>query len=807
MPTTDSPGEKPSSYEFSPEIPKTARESLASGVAAMIPTMFAAFAAAVAVGVAPGFFWARLLVPTRDLYIRIAFSAALSLALVPAFAALLTKTLGSSVTFAIAVAAPSLVFLTGLAASLLFGKAEVGKNAPASGKVAPMSGYALALFAPAVGLALLAFFGVAPANSTLLPIAILIAFAGAAHALAPLREAGGTPFREIPISGDPSAGRRSDGTSPRHGWDAMRPPGSGIVRLALLPVVLALVLCRYYLGVVLHDWPYLRGGDLYSHAVMANRMMEEGEILPYLVYPPGFHTMTGILARLTNLDPLELFPILIPTLMALPPLALYALAAKLWGWKYGVAAAAISGLALGSTYAYFDVAMYPNVTSSQFLLPMAVAALVFMYARPTLRSAALVALLGASIVLYHPVGSLYTAALLGAIGILFVPYLLLKAFLGRANRPGDAEEREPGDHGKFVGRESAGKGEAENISDSRRISGGFLKSAAALLGAFAMLGVLAVAYAWETYDLPGIFVGFLEGSETGSGGYAVASAVGTQGTLPLEHLLDSITTPVLWLGLLGAFLLLFAKNDGVPGFLSRYTLLLWAIILFVGSRTALSGFPIRFERDLGMPLALLAAFALGSLVKSPADFRAGRRATFAVAVASASLVIVLVGAQIFKSFEDAAEAPEIFLMTPEIAEAGAWLRSHNEGGNIIVGPHQNQVPSRAMLAMGDYSALQSFTPSRISYDRDLPPHGPEPMWDVLRAINNPTGERTERILDEYDVRHVVFYKRFDPETTWGSVATVEWWRGYETSPELYEKTFENEGVVIFEPTFRAEASR
>jgi hypothetical protein len=308
-----------------------------------------------------------------------------------------------------------------------------------------------------------------------------------------------------------------------------------------------------------------------------------------------------------------------------------------------------------------------------------------------------------------------------------------------------------------------------------------------------MLGVLAVAYAWETYDLPGIVGGFVGGSQTGSGGYAVASAVGTQGWLPLEHFLDSITAPILWLGLLGAFLLLFTKNDGTPSLLSRHTLLLWAVILFVGSRTALSGFPVRFERDLGIPLALLAAFALGALVKSLVAFRAGGKTTLATATVAVALVAVLFGAQIFQSFERATEAPADYLMTPEISEAGAWLRSHNEGGNIIVGPHQNQVASRAMLAMGDYSALQSFTPSRISYDRDLPPHGPEPMWDVLRTINYPTEERTARILDEYDIRYVVFYKRFDPGTSWGSTAPVEWWRNYEASPELYDTAFENEG--------------
>jgi hypothetical protein len=63
-------------------------------------------------------------------------------------------------------------------------------------------------------------------------------------------------------------------------------------------------------------------------------------------------------------------------------------------------------------------------------------------------------------------------------------------------------------------------------------------------------------------------------------------------------------------------------------------------------------------------------------------------------------------------------------MTQGISAAGEWLEDHNTGGNIIVGPHANQVPSRMMLAMGHYSALQSFEPGQISNPRDLPPTGP-----------------------------------------------------------------------------------
>ena len=132
-------------------------------------------------------------------------------------------------------------------------------------------------------------------------------------------------------------------------------------------------------------------------------------------------------------------------------------------------------------------------------------------------------------------------------------------------------------------------------------------------------------------------------------------------------------------------------------------------------------------------------------------------------------------------------------VTPEISAAGEWLEDHNTGGNIIVSPHANQVPSRMMLAMGDYSALQSFTPLQIQNPRDLPPTGPRPLLDVIWVITHPDGERTERMLRERDVRYLVFYKDMPDRPT------SDYWRLFEARPDLYKKAFENGDVLIFEP--------
>lgn len=689
--------------------------------------------AAGAAGVIPGYFWAKLFVATEDRAERLAFTTALSITLVPAAALILTSPLGTGVTLAIAVVSVLLVFVSGFAAYRTFGPTK-GLDGPIIPPPEPPGPFTLALLVPAFGFAGAALFGLLEGRQVMLHIIVLLLLCAA---MAWLLEAREEELKEVAV--DP-------GEEPR--WS--------VARRLLLPVVLLLVLFRGYSGPILHDWPYLRGGDQYFHAMMANMMLSRGEIEPYAVYPPGLHTLDAVISRLSGLEPVELFPVYAPALILLPPLALYVLGRRMWGWEYGVAAAALVGLVCNSSFIYLSYqAMYPTLVSAEFLLVMAVGALVGLYARPSLRAAILLALLGSSVALYHPVGSLYTVALFGLVGVLLLPYLLLR-------------ERRTG---------------------------------LTLLGSFALLGVLAIAYAWDTYDLPETVAGLVSGSGTSAGGEAVSMAVGTQAPLALEHLLVAITHPVLWLGLFGALLVAFGGRGGsLPSPLTRVTLLLWCLVMFVGSRTTESGFPERFERDLGIPLALLAAFALGAIVRSIQ--RSGPPARI-LAVSVTLLALMLIGVQATWNLQDAARPSPRVVLTPEISAAGEWLEARNAeardaGGNIMVAPRGNQVTGRAMLALSDYFALEAFTEGRILYNRDLPPYGAEPLLDVLYVIKHPDDERVRQLLRKHDVRYVVFYKRFGEGTTWDATP-VQYWRGHVAEEDLYRVAFENEGVIVLEP--------
>ncbi len=694
----------------------------------MLSDLIRAVPVAALVGIAPGWFWAKLFLRTStDVAERITYSVALSIALVPVVALIPAQLFGTGVTLAVAVVSPFLVFLGGLAAYLRLGPAK-GLDEPIAPSPVPLGVPALLLLIAGFGLALGVAVGVVPNMRVLLTIALLVFFAGIVHLVESPREPTPQP-RERPIE-------------PRR-------PVVTLARRLLLPAVLVLALLRGYLGPVLHDWPYIRGLDHYSHAVMAELMMTKGEIEPYLIYPPAFHTMTAIICRLTGLLPLEAFAVMAPALLLLPALALYALGSRLWGWECGVVAAFFSVL-LGGTYGYFDNAMYPNLVASQFLLVLAVGALGVLYASSasSVRAGLLVALLGSSVVLYHQVASMYLAVLLALISLGVLPLLLVY----------------------------------------RRRNG------LALLASLALLGLLSTLYAWDTYDLPRLIGSLMSSSEASSTGTAVKMAVGTQPPFPLGYLVGStISQPVAWLGLLGTIIVMggWRKGIGTPQALVQFTLVSWTVVLFIGSRTPMSGFPHRFGRDACVPLALLAAFAFVAILRSLQP----QRRVVVVFVTSLAVLLAgtLLGVRTVESIKNASGPSVWMTITPEIATAGEWLREHNEGGNIMVSPHLNQVPSRMMLAMGGYSALQSFTAWQIDHPRDLPPTGPEPLRDVIWVINHPRGERTDRLLEEHDVRYVVLYKNMPDRST------KDYWKSFKASPDLFRMVFENEDVLIVAP--------
>jgi hypothetical protein len=513
-------------------------------------------------------------------------------------------------------------------------------------------------------------------------------------------------------------------------------PGVGKGALAL---VLALTAYRAYSGVIRHDWPFLRGSDQFSHAVMAEQMLTRGSYGSYLIYPPGFPALTAVICRFCGLTPLQLFPVLAPTLLVLCALGAYTLASGLWGWQYGIAAAALNGIVLTGAYAGFAEGRYPDLVAAFFLLVMMIAALTTLYQSPTLRSGALVAVIAASAVLYHSVATLYAAVILALVAVIALPYLLLQ-------------------HQRRVAR--------------------------VLLLTLCAAAVLAVCYAALTYNLTGLVTGH---SSTST---AVSLTLGSQSAPAPRHLLVALGPALVWLGLFGAGAVAvgvryLARPTQV---LAAVTVLLWCVVMYVGSRTAADGFPQRFERDLGAPLSVVAAFGLVIVVRALLAQRPGARTVLTAAAATAAVVVgAVVVVQAARSLTASAR-PNREVLTHRVAAAGRWLGQHNTGGNIISTPYMNPgITNRAVLAMGGYTGLQSYRAFRIAHPRSLPPAGRQPLLDSQHVLLHPANCQAAGILARDDVRYVVLY-RFGPGADLPAFAT---------DPTRYRRVFQNPSVIIY----------
>jgi hypothetical protein len=701
-----------------------------------------ALPAALVAVVLPGYSWAVFLRPTGDLAERLAYSTVLSMASVPVIALLLARVAGTGVTLWMAIVSVVLVFATGLLAVRLKGAAS-GPTGPIGPRPPVIrDARVLALIAVAFVLALVAMAQRRPSGPLLALIAVTLVVAGA---LAATRQRPG----ERQDGQQPAAPGHPDGER-----DQDRRPGAAesagflpaALRLPALAIVLCLTAFRAYYAVIRYDWPSIRGSDMFSHAVMAEQMLAHGSYRSYLIYPPGFSTLTAVVCRISGLTPLALFPVLAPTLLLVITLGAYALATRLWGWECGVAAAALSGVVLIGAYAGFAEGRYPDLVSAYFLITMAVCALLTVYESPSLRSGALLAVVGPSAVLYHSVATLYLAVVLAVVTVTALPYLLWR----------------------------------RRRTDARVL----------FLG-LAGVAVLSGCYALVTYGLPRALGG--KGSATST---AVSIVLGSQTAPGPEHILTELSPPIIWLGAFGVAIMLAGLRylKSAPQVLAALTMLLWTAIMYAGSRTAVDGFPQRFERDVGAPLSVIGALGLTVILASLLSWRARARTQgppglLLAAAAAVAVVAVLVVQTVTNLRADSQPARDV--VSRPVAAAGAWLARHNNGtGTIISTPYLNHgITNRAALALGGYAGLQSYQPFRIAHPRSLPPAGRKPLLDSEQVLLHPASCASGAILASQDVQYVMLYKV-------GDGADLP---AFRADRARYRVVYDNSSVIIYRP--------
>ncbi len=704
----------------------------------MVIDLIRAFLVAALVLGLPGYLWSRALFAVSDWVERLAATIALSVALVPLFALLLARILGTGITLGIAIVACGLV--TGVGA-VVWWRFRSAVPAPEQWRMeAPRLRAAALIPLILAGCCMAAsLLRVLPVRTLVPYTLLLIVLSGVLHILA-RPDSTVAKLGEVPDGNTGAAANAPCKTTRHRGFERI----VSLARRWSIAGVLLLVAARGYVGPALFDWPFIRGMDHYNHTVMVNLVLERGAAGSYMVYPPGYHVLSAIMVRLSGLSPLQLFAYLGPGLMLLPAIAAYIVARRLFGWAAGVAAALFGGVLLNSQWMYFRDGIYVDMLAAEFLLALMFVALTMFLHAPHLRNGILVVLLGSTIVFYHTISTYYEVLLLALVAVLWLPYLIL--------------------------------------CDRRR--------ALAFAASFGGLGVISVIHAWGTYDLPATLRGLFGVSDNTDAAGHVSMVIGTEEPFVLGTVPAYLGQPVVWFGLLGVLLLVAnLRQLRAVQHLPAILLVGWTVVFFVASRTSLSGFPLRFTRDLGLPLAVLASLAVVSILRST------ERRTL-LTFGAAGVMVVVVALQLQRNYNQATRPSRQVLMTPEIAAAGRWLESHNSGGNIIVSPHQNQVPGSAMLAIGGYEGLMGFTKGQLALPRVVPARDRPEVEAAQWVLQHANGAKTRTILQQYDVRHVVFYKRFRARSLWDNNVR------YPPAPfrreqALYHVAFENPGVVIF----------
>ncbi|MDR0342240.1 MAG: hypothetical protein LBI49_03855, partial [Nocardiopsaceae bacterium] len=724
----------------------------------MLVDLIRALGAAVAAVALPGYFWAVFLRPAAGLAERLAYSCALSLASVPVVAVVLTRLAGSGVTWWISLAATGIVLMSGIAVTVLRGAAR-GQAGPVFPRLpAIRNPWAVALLAAGAVLALVV--ALAPGRHADWLILVTLGLMVLAGVVIGMGVPAGPPATAAPSPPGSAGLLEPDGPAepagPAATADAAASPGRGpravaAARGAALAVVLALTAVRSYEPVLRYDWPSVRGLDSFSHAVMAEQMLAHGSYRDYLIYPPGFPAMSAVISRLSGLPPLELYPVLAPALLVLTALAAYAVATRLWGRGYGIAAAALAGLVLHGAYAGLASGRYPDLVSAYFLIVMGIAALIALYQSPGWRTAALVAVLGAAPVFYHQVATLYEAVIVVLAAVTALPYLWYRRYR----------------------------------ADARMVLWGLLAQS-----------VLAICYGWYAYGIGWPI------ADNSASSQAVSIVLGSQPVPPAGELASQLTPAIVWLGVLGAVLLAMGLRSRLspPQACAAALILLWCLAMYLGSRTSADGFPYRFERDLGAALSVTGALALGLIVKSlwQALARAGTGQLPALSPARAlatSLALIIpvaaAGAETLQGVR-AESGPARLLSTPVVA-AGHWLQRHNSGGTIVSTFMNQGISQRSVLAMGGYSGLQYYLPRRVRHPRSLPPAGRRPLLESQEVLQHPGSCAAAAAIAREDIRYVVLYRGARGEFDLAA---------FRADPAGYREAFENRSVIIYAPAAR-----
>lgn len=177
-----------------------------------------------------------------------------------------------------------------------------------------------------------------------------------------------------------------------------------------------------------------------------------------------------------------------------------------------------------------------------------------------------------------------------------------------------------------------------------------------------------------------------------------------------EWLLNPVLITAALLGLIFFFFYHPKKKYG------KVVLLIWALALFLGSRSSAFQLPHRFARDLAMPVAIFAGIFVVEFYR--------RLSSKPRKIASLLIFVVMLAFGARAKMDEAKSYNPLIRVQKSDEAAMAWIRAHTSSDDVMLG-----VP-RTIVA-GDWGSFIELMTERKTLDGTVCPPGDEPQCDPI----------------------------------------------------------------------------
>jgi len=136
----------------------------------------------------------------------------------------------------------------------------------------------------------------------------------------------------------------------------------------LVILMFAGILFINYLDVLKYDYYVPPGTDPVVHTAIVKNILE-GETLKYVVYPPGFHYLIALLAKITHLDPIKIMVYFYPSLLFFSAIAVYLFARNFFDKTIALLALFLYGfISPAPRFTPLWDGGFPNLIGADFLM-------------------------------------------------------------------------------------------------------------------------------------------------------------------------------------------------------------------------------------------------------------------------------------------------------------------------------------------------------------------------------------------------------------------------------------------------------